>query len=1040
MVTIFYRNRQILLLAVTLIIVIGLHSFFMLPRLEDPEIKQRAATITTIFPGATAERVEALVTDPIEQELSDIEEIDTLESVSGEGISIIIVNLKETVNDIAQVWARVRTEIDDVRSQLPEGALDPRYQGRKIKANALIVGLTWELDTPVNHAVLRRLAKRLEDRLRYLDGSDQVEIYGDPKEEILVEIRPADLARLGLTVQEVSQQIFASDAKVSAGQLRGRNNEFSLEISGELDSLERVRNIPIRTDNTGQITRLGDIGMVSKGIASPVNSLAIVSKKAAIVVSAQVESKKRINDWAKKAHEVLAEFKSELPQEVGLKIILDQNFYVQQRINGVISGELFVGSLLAMICVLFVMGWRSAIVVTIALPLASMLVFGAMAVLEIPLHQVSIIGLVVAIGLLIDSAICMADEVQHRLHEGMNPEAAIKDAAKQMIFPLGSSTITTILAFLPIALCPGSAGEFTSALGINCILGLCASLLIAFTILPAQLVLLHNWGHKLKLPRWLQEGFSHPLLTKVYRQTLAGAFQRPMMTVAFCLVVPIIGFAVAFHIPQQFFSSSGRDQFFIDFELPNQATIEETREQVVRATDLILKHSEILDVHWFLGQSAPPFYYNLVGTRENAPDYAQGLVQLKPNIPSLPIIQKLQKELDAEFLSAQILVRQIEHGSPFNAPIEMRLYGSDLEQLRKLGDKARLILAEMPNIIHSRASLTEGVPKLAVNVDEEKSRIVGLDKTSIARQLDTALEGARGGSILEDTEELPVRVRLSDFNRSNLDRIMTLDLLPNHLDRNNNQTIPFSTVGEISLKPDIAVINRRNGQRVNVIHGFLKAGALPAEAFANFQQLLKEKNFQLPPGYSYDFGGEWQERTKAQALVFSNVPIVTVFIAATLVLTFNSFTLATAVGTIAILSVGLGFVALYLSGYPFGYIGIIGTIALIGIAINESTVVLSALLTDEQASVGDRKAVEEVVVHSSRHLFATTITDTAGFVPLMLDPTGFWNPLAFVIGGGLIGVTFLSIYFVPAVYLLVKRRKSTVKKLCVKGTKPELVQ
>lgn len=234
MSTLFYRNRQLLLLSLTLIVVWGLSSFFTLPRLEDPEITQRTSTVTTLFPGANAQRVEALVTEPIEDELSEIEEIDTLESRSDVGISVVTINLKESVRNVDQVWARVRSQIDDAIPLLPEGALEPEYEDQDVKANTLIVGLIWELDTPVNFAILRRLAEKLEDKVRFLSGTEKVELFGAPSEEIRVEIEPSALSMLGLTAQDLSEQILNSDAKVSAGQLYSRKQELSFEISAEL--------------------------------------------------------------------------------------------------------------------------------------------------------------------------------------------------------------------------------------------------------------------------------------------------------------------------------------------------------------------------------------------------------------------------------------------------------------------------------------------------------------------------------------------------------------------------------------------------------------------------------------------------------------------------------------------------------------------------------------------------------------------------------------------------------------------------------------
>lgn len=1029
MSSLFYRNLQLLILTICLILVWGISSFMSLPRLEDPELTQRDALITTHFPGATAERVESLVTEKIEQELLEIEEIDTLESISRIGISTISINLKDEVVDAMadEVWSRVRDKVADVTPQLPQGATQPEFEDAEVKANALIVALTWNLEPPTNYAILGRLSEELEDQLRSITGTEKVELFAEPDEEIVVEISPFDLVSLGLTAQDLSQQILRSDAKVAAGQLRNSSNDLLFEVEGELDSLARISSIPIRFGNTSQFTRLGDIAQVKKGIVEPAADLALINGRPAVVLAVMVESGQHLEQWAQTAYQTLEEFQAQLPRGVGLQVILDQSRYVKARLN-IVFRELLFGSVLAMSVILFMMGWKSALVVGSALPLSALMVFGAMNVLRIPLHQMSVTGIILALGLLIDNAIVIVDEVQIRIHAGMTPKKAVTNSVRHMTVPLLSSTLTTVLGFLPIALAPGGVGEFTGTIGVNAILGIVSSLVISLTVLPALAGRLHHWGHASTKPTWWQTGFSHPRLTLAYRWTLDKILAQPILAVILALILPVIGFFLVPNLQQQFFPPAGRDQFYIELELPTQTSLTQTLSNVVQARELILHNPNVVDVHWFLGKSAPAFYYNLLGDRENSANYAQGLVQLRPNAQPRQAIQTLQGELDQAFPSAQVVVRQLEQGPPFAAPIELRLYGPDLEILRELGNQMRAELAKVTDVLHTRANLTEALPKLELGVDEEQARLAGIDKTAIAQQLDASLEGSIGGSILEATEELPVRVRLSNSERSVLDRIASLDVLPNSIPTNENrQIIPISALGNIKLVPALAIISRRNGERVNKVQGFITAGVLPAKVLADFQQRLAASDFELPPGYSLDFGGEAEERSAAVAGLVSTVGVLVILMVATLVLTFNSFMLAGLIALIAVLSAGLGLGSLWLFGYPFGFTAILGTIGLIGIAVNESTVVLAALQEEPLAHQGDTLAVREVVVRATRHMIATTVTDIAGFIPLLFDSTGFWPPLAIVIAGGLGGTTLAALYFLPAAYLLLVRRKLSLR-------------
>ncbi|KOP23005.1 acriflavine resistance protein B [Hapalosiphon sp. MRB220] len=1029
MSTLFYRNVQLLLLAICLIVVWGLSAFLTMPRLEDPVLTQRNALIKTAFPGATVERVETLVTDKIEEELSDIEEIKNLESTSRPGFSIISIELKDTVKgkDADEVWSRVRNRITDAIPQLPSASSRPRFEKLELKANALIVALTWNLKQSTDYTILRRLSEELKDQLRYVPGTTKVEMFGDPNEEIIVEISPSDLASLGLTAPELSRQILSSDAKVAAGQLRSSNNDLLFEVEDELDSLERINRIPISFGNSGQFTRLGDIAQVKKATVEPLASLALVGGQPAIALEVLVEPEKRLDDWKHTADQTIEKFRAQLPSGIGLKVLLDQSRYVASRIRVVLQ-ELLIGSILAMIVLYFMMGWRAALVVATTLPLSSLIVFGAMQVLKVPMHQMSVTGLIIALGLLVDNSIAVVDEVQVRLHKGMAPEQAITDSFKHLAVPLLSSTTSTVLAFLPIALAPGGVGEFTGTIGLSSILGIVASLITSLTILPAVAGKLHDWTHRGHTIRdvWWETGFSHPQITRVYRWTLDKALARPVIAVSMSLILPIAGFAVAPHLDMEFFPPSGRDQFYVELELPIQTSLEKTESTVLQARQLIQKHPEVVDVHWFIGKSAPKIYYNIINNRENSSNYAQGLVQLKPNVSPLPVIQTLQKKLDKAFPSAIVWARKLEQGPPFEAPIELRLYGPDLERLRELGNQMRLVLDQVPDVLHTRATLAEALPKLSLKIDEEEARLAGLDKSAIAQQLDNSLEGAVGGSVLEDTENLPVRVRLSNSKRGNLDQISSLDLLSNNtpIPGQERARIPLSAVGDVQLMPDVATIFRRNRQRVNKLQGLLSAGVLPAKVLADLQHRLAASNFQLPPGYSLDFGGEAETRTTAVTNLLSTVSVLLVLMVGTLVLTFNSFAIAGVLGLIAILAAGFGLGSLSVFGYPFGFTSILATITLIGIGINEATVVLAALLEDPLAQQGDRQGVREVVVHATRHMISTTITDMCGFFPLLFDSTGFWPPFAIVMIGGLVGITQLSLYCVPPAFLVLARRRS----------------
>jgi multidrug efflux pump subunit AcrB len=741
-----------------------------------------------------------------------------------------------------------------------------------------------------------------------------------------------------------------------------------------------------------------------------------------------VESDYRIDRWAVVARDKVQQYAESLPRGVGLEVVFDQSRYTEQRLDNLLE-NLGLGAVAVVVVMFVMMGWRSALIVSLALPLSSLMVLAGMQFLGIPMHQMSVTGLIIALGLLIDNAIVMVDEVRERLHRGMTASESITRSVRHLAIPLLGSTLTTAFAFAPIALMPGSVGEFVGTIAVSVILALFSSLFLALTVIPALTGLLNGVGHSSQQQAWWQVGISNSRLTSAYAWALDRIFARPALGIALALALPVGGFVSATQLIEQFFPPTGRDMFQIELELPAYASLPQTQDAAQRAREIMIANSQVRDVHWFMGKSAPSFYYNLVSDQEAAAYYTQGIVQLESDDDTVELIRRLQDELDDALPEARVLVRQLEQGPPFDAPIELRLYGPNVDQLAELGDQARAILSTVPDVVHTDADLTESLPKLSVKVDEEEARLAGLDHASIARQLDTTLEGAVGGSLLEGTEELPIRVRLADSGRGDLVQISSLDLLP--VTTGNNQQrrfIPISALGEVELVPEQAIIARRNGRRVNVVRGYITAGVLPGKVLADYRKQL-EVGLELPTGYRMEFGGEFAERNEAVGKLSASLGVLVVVMAATLVLSFGSFRLAAIIAVVAGMSGGLGLGSLWLFGYPFGFMAIVGTMGLIGVAINDSIVVLAALREDELVRSGDHIAVRDVIVRSSRHVFATTFTTIAGFLPLIMEGGGFWPPLAITIAGGVAGATLLALVFVPSSYLLVNRVWQTTEQM-----------
>ena len=1027
----FFRNRRLLQLVLALIVAGGVSSYSVLPRTEDPRLTKRNSLVTTLFPGANAEQVESLVTEKLEERLEEVEEIRELNSTSRAGVSVIAIELYDEIAEghVDEIWSRIRDKVGDASSELPPGALAPEFNetDTEIDAYTIIVALSWE-DAPealdriydiaesgVGYPAMRRLAETLADRFRAVPGTKQVKIFGAPEEEILVKVSPARLADLGLSAADISRRIAQSDSKTPAGLLRGSGNDLLLEVEGELDSMDRVREVPVLSGADGRVVRVADLGTVEKTMADPPSQVAISNGKPAVLVAARMESGQRIDEWAVLARREVEAFEALTPTGIELDTLFDQSLYVDERLSG-LEINLLAAVVLVMGVVCFTMGWRSALLVGAALPLSALMALTGMRLIGLPIHQMSVTGLIVALGLLIDNAIVMVDEVRTRLDEGEPAMTAVGASVSHLAVPLLGSTLTSVFAFLPIMLLPGGGGEFVGPIALSVVIALLSSLFSALTIIPALTGLFSKPRRADEPHSTWRDGFSDGELAVRYRSILQSAFARPGMAILLTVAIPVGGFLLQPTLQEQFFPPADRDQFQVQLRLPQHASLDETLSYATRARELLIQHEQVDEVHWVVGGNAPKFYYNMLGGDEGSPFYAQALVSLHGNEGYFASIREIQSQLDGAFPGAQFLVLQLEQGPPFEAPLELHLTGPDLDELRRLGERIRAELTQTPGVTHTLTTLRDGRPKLHLAIDEEELRRTGLDNRSAAAQLQASLDGSTGGSLLEATEELPVRVQLADSGRSSLAETASLNLMA------PAGRVPLEAIGRIQLEPELASIPHKDGLRVNTIRGYIQSGLLPSVALEAFQQRLAAADIALPSGYAIEYGGEAEQRDDAVGDLLANVSLLVILMASTLVLSFNSFRMAAVIGAVAALSMGYAFAMLFVFQYPFGFVAIVGSMGLIGVAVNDSIVVLAALREDEAVMRGDGDAAARVAIRATRHVVTTTATTAMGFTPLIFNGGDFWPPLAISLGAGVAGATLLALVFVPSALLWFNRR------------------
>lgn len=1018
MKTFFYRRPRATLLLLLLLVVDGLAGLLTLPRMEDPLLNDRAALIVTRFPGASAQRVEALITIPIEKELAEVEELKIIRTESRPGLSTVVVEVKDELNEFVSVWSRVRDALDDAQTEFPAGAGEPDFERREARAYATIIALSWDSEAPLRPGILTRYGKELEDLLRATTGTEKVDLFGDPAEEIQVLLDPESLIRHRLTPAEVAAQIAAFDVKSGAGRLTSDKVDLLMEMP-ELKTPGELAQVLVRADQEGRSVPLSELAVFQRQERTPPRDKVLIEGRRSVVVAAKVLPVKRVDRWSEDVRQRLQAFETTLPEGLKLKVLFDQAEFTAGRLQQ-LQRNVMLGAALVAICVFFAMGWRSALVISSALPLTTLIVLSVMKMMGVPIHQMSVTGLIIALGLLIDNAIVVTDELQQAVERGATVVEAIEETVEHLFSPLLSSTATTVLAFMPLVLMPGPAGEFVGSISITVISALLGSLFLSLTIIPVFYGVMHS-----RLPqigsskRFWNRGISFGPLSEVYRHSLRVCYRFPILGLAVGLVLPVLGFVAAGGLQEQFFPPSDRGQCELTVEMPPGTAMARTEEMVGQVQEYLDQQPEVGRVDWYLGRATPAFYYNLLGTRQGASNYAQAMVVFQGELTSSEIYgtqRRLQNELDQRFPQARILVRQLEQGPPFDAPVEIQLYGPDLEVLRTLGDEIRLLLSEVPEVTHTQASLNEELMAMKFFPNEAQVRTSGLTSEELSSFLLSSTEGVIAGSLLEDTEQVQVRVRLEDAYRQDVSRIQTLEPRP---------SLTIERLGKLQMEPDRAVVTRQDRRRLNRVQGFLQSGVLPSIALAKFQEKLAQSDFKLPNGYELKLGGEAEKRDEAVGNLLASAGTLLVLMCSTLVLAFSSFRVAGIVGVVAVCSVGLSLGALYLFGYPFGFMAIIGAMGLVGIAINDTIVVLAALLANPKSAAGDADEAVKVVMGASRHVFTTTATTIAGFLPLYLSGGSFWPPLAVAIAGGVAGATLLAIYFAPAALRLLTRLGKT---------------
>ena len=1010
---ILFNRPRVFALLLIFIFLSGIFSLATIPRQENPELAQRWSTVQTIYPGASPTRIETQILEPMEAKLREIYELDEIISFASQGFGTTVLEIKDEVTPdlIEQVWSEVQDKLDQSSFLLPSG-VKPQLIRSSGPPTTLLYALTWNGDGQIPLILLSRIAEDLRQTLAYAGGSDRSFVFGAADEEVLVEIDNAKLSALGLTFQEVVQVLSALDTKKPIGQISQNGKELLVKSKDNLTSLSQVANLPIKVFNEYEIIRLGDIANLSKNPRDPPEELIIFNGERSVLVEVRGAFSQRVDLYVESIEALVNKFKQELPTEISIEKIYDESYYFKQKFNNLYLSILFATFIVIGISY-FLLGFKSALIVGSVIPFTIFLVLFGCKLLGLPLHQTSMTGIIIALGLLIDNAIIVVEDFKYRRSLGYSREKASQETFHHLWMPLAAATATTALAFFPIAAGQGPSTEFVGGMAKTVILSITSSLFLALYVVP---VLLNYMGQIKFFEKdiFSGNGYSNKKLLKRYKDLLTWSYAIPKRAIMIAMVLPLVGFLSFPFLKADFFPELDRNMFKVSIELPPNSNVQSTEKAVLRLRESIDQTGIVKDDFWFIGRRLPRILYNVIGgdSALGANNLAQGVyisTSYKDMVKTLPA---LAKKVTSENPDLKIIVDKFDSGPPVDAAVEYSINGPDLSVLRALGNKLELIIRGAPDVFLTNSELSGGATNLEFKFDESNLALSAISGEFFINELAIASEGAIVGTMLDGNKELPIKLRGSSIDSIESTQFLSVP---------SREGFDYSSnYGEFEVTNQANFVSRDAGKRQNQVAAWIWPGLLPSDTEKYLKDKIEIFKAELPPGYILEVGGEAEARGQSQSNIFSSAILFFVLIIVALVSALNSFRQAGLILSVAIWCTGLAFLGLTLGQANFGFIGLVGAIGLAGLSINDSIVVLSHIKEANANSPINKEELVEVIIRSTRHVVTTSATTIGGFMPLLLTSI-FFQPLAWAMAGGVIGSAIIALFYIPACYVISKK-------------------
>lgn len=999
-------HRPLVLFVIILLGAAGIYSYLNLGRAEDPSFTIKTMVVHVGWPGATAAELQAQAVDKIEKKLQELPYLDRIETYSQPGGAFIRVTLSDKTPPakVKDLWYQVRKKVGDIRNELPTGITGPDFNDEYGDVYSALYMLTAD---GLSLAELKTRAEDIRQRLLRVPDVNKVDIIGERPQKIFIEFSHAKLAMLGLTPQQIFDSVARQNAVVSGGSVETSADRINLRVTGALSGVAAIAAVPVHAD--GQIFRLGHIATVKRGYEDPPSFIVRQDGKPALGLGVSMQDGANIITLGKNLKDAMKTVISELPVGIEITQIADQPHIVNESVSEFV--ETFAEALVIVLVVSFLsLGWRTGIVVALSVPLVLAIVLLVMYATGLDLHRITLGALIIALGLLVDDAIIAIEMMVVKMEQGWDRARAATFAWTSTAFPMLTGTLVTAAGFLPVGFAKSSAGEYAGGIFWIVSLALIASWIVAVLFTPYL-------GLKL-LPNLTKLGV-HENPDAIYDTRVYHALRR---VIGWCLrwrktgvaltVLLFVGSIAGFGlVQQQFFPTSTRSELFFEMRLPEGTAIGVTDTSAKRAEHLLAGDPDIVTYTTYVGQGSPRFWLGLNPVLPN-PNFAQIVIVTRDLAARERVKARLEREIaNGALPEARARVDRFLFGPPVGFPVEFRVIGPDPMKVRAIAEEVRQVMAANAKIVDPHLDWTEQVKSIRLEVDQDRARALGLTPQDVAQTLKTLLSGYTVTQYREGIEHIDVVARAVASERLELNRLPVLTITSR-----NGVAVPLSQVAQLKYEYEEPILWRRNRDMVLTVRGDIVDHVQAPDVSKEVEPMLQSIKDALPYGYRIETGGSIEESVKANSALVAVFPVMAVAMLAILMIQLQSFSRLALVFTTAPLGLIGATGALLISNRPFGFVALLGLIALAGMIMRNTVILVDQIDRDIAAGHSRHRAIIDATVRRARPVILTALAAILGMIPLA--GSIFWGPMAITIMGGLLVATALTLLVVPALYAL----------------------